>query len=198
MNKPALPNLTEFQQVDLNGNLLFDGDNLPVFRKEGPFRTLADVERLIATGKPEKTIRAVYENYQLGLPWAFFDDVMILAAENAAIEKRREEVTTLNSQLKPGETPRELPEYRDDWPLRTAPEYRQVAFDDFMAVSINYREKRAVLYAQRMSKEGTVTTALGDCVDALLDAVCVGDMAKANELNAIRMQIKAEVPKPAE
>lgn len=59
----------------------------------------------------------------------------------------------------------------------------------------SYREKRAKRYAKEISPEQSVQTALGDCVDALILAVCDNDFTKINSIKAKIDKIKSEIPK---
>lgn len=59
----------------------------------------------------------------------------------------------------------------------------------------SYREKRALRYSQELSPEGSQSTAIGDCIDALIAAVADNDLTKLDEIKAKIDLIKQDIPK---
>lgn len=144
MSKPIHPDLSEFQVVDSEGNLLVDESGNPVYQTPPNTRPLVDVKTLITQGKPEKAIKANFDSYQLGKYWQYFKDVQTIDEANAAIEAERERIAAANAELAEGESPQELPAYRTEWPDRSAEEYQTVDYDTWKLE--NYTLFRAAGY----------------------------------------------------
>lgn len=144
MTKPITPDLSEFQAVDFDGNLLTDESGNAVYQTPPNTRSLEAVKALIAQGKPEKAIKANYASYQLGKKWQYFKDVQEIDAENTTIEAERERIAAANAALQEGESPQELPEYKENWPDANAEEYQTVDYDTWKLE--NYTLFRAVGY----------------------------------------------------